>query len=809
MRRYHRPIIIGHAQKNRARDRPFRFANPFLATGSGEHSMKTLFASFRRTPLPGRFPVRLLLWSLVVAALFGALGVAEPVENLLRIGRNWARSHAASGNVVIAGIDDATIAASNVYPLPRDMDAQMIDQLLALGANRVFVDLDFPTASKPAEDKAMAETIARHPGKIVLAGRFFIDSTTGSRTDALPIPLFSAHADVANINFRYDRSGAVWKLPYAMTLKGHSYPSFAAKIAGIHGAAGTMFPVDYAIDPRSVPLISAIDILRGRAPRAAIAGKDVILATRTDQVQDMFFVPGYGRFSGAYFHALGAETLRAGTPIDAGWLVPFALATAILLGTFALKRAVPIIITLAVASIAILLIPFELEKHLIFVDIVPALTLMAIPMCMLAWREVRARFKARSMTNALSGLRNLNALRLETVELDRLLVVARVHNFAEVIATLPAEAEKTLSAQIAARLTLGAPGLELYQGDDGVFAWFTGEEGESLGGHLSALYSLFRSPAVIAGTNVDLVVTFGVDSGRDRSIANRLGSALVAASEATAEGVKWKEFDASKLKDAAWKLSLLSQLDAAIDGGDLWVAYQPKLDLATNRITGAEALVRWTHPEKGAISPMEFVIAAEQHNRIEKLTMHVLERAITTAAAINAHGIHFGIAVNLSVRLLEDDNLADVIMAQLAKQGLDPSLLTLEITETAAMSAQHGMAILRDLRDRGIRVSIDDYGTGLSTLEYLKKIPASEIKIDKTFIQSMTDSPSDLLMVNSTIQLAHSLGHVVVAEGVELASTLERLIEMNCDTAQGYLIGRPMTFQALTRRLLSERRRAA
>jgi EAL domain-containing protein (putative c-di-GMP-specific phosphodiesterase class I)/CHASE2 domain-containing sensor protein len=771
--------------------------------------MKTLFASFRRAKRPSRFPVRLLLWSLAVAALFGLLGVADPIEDLLRIGRNWTRSHAASGNIVIAGIDDNTLAALKTWPLPREADAALIDKLFKLGAKRVYVDLDFSSPSEPAQDQSLEDAITRYGKRVILSGRFYIDSASGTRTETMPLLRFARYADIANINFRYDHAGAVWKLPYGMPLGGQLYPSFAAHIAKVYGLEGQMFPIDFSIEPRSVPLVSAIDIIKDKVSRSAIANKDVIIGTRTDQVQDMFFAPGYGRFSGVYFHALGAETLRAGRPIDAGWLIPFLFAFCVLAGALSLKRAIPTITILAAAALLIIGAPFVLEHFLIFVSILPAIVLLVTPTGMIAWREIRARFKARSTTNALSGLRNLNALRLETVELDRLLVVARVHNFAEAIATLPAEAEKTLIAQIAARLTLGAPGLELYQGDDGVFAWFTGEEGESLGGHLSALYSLFRSPAVIAGTNVDLVVTFGVDSGRDRSIANRLGSALVAAGEATVEGVKWKEFDASKLKDAAWKLSLLSQLDAAIDGGDLWVAYQPKLDLATNRITGAEALVRWTHPEKGAISPMEFVIAAEQHNRIEKLTMHVLERAITTAAAINAHGIHFGIAVNLSVRLLEDDNLADVIMAQLAKQGLDPGLLTLEITETAAMSAQHGMAILRDLRDRGIRVSIDDYGTGLSTLEYLKKIPANEIKIDKTFVQSMTDSPSDLLMVNSTIQLAHSLGHVVVAEGVELASTLERLIEMNCDTAQGYLIGRPMTFQALTRRLLSERRRAA
>lgn len=320
---------------------------------------------------------------------------------------------------------------------------------------------------------------------------------------------------------------------------------------------------------------------------------------------------------------------------------------------------------------------------------------------------------------------------------------------------------------------------------------------------------MFRSPIVLEGHAIDLAVTFGVDSDDERTIANRLGSALVAAAEAATDGAKWREFDKAKLADAAWKLSLLSQLDAAIDEGDLWVAYQPKLDLADHRIIGAEALVRWTHPEKGAISPIEFVAAAEQHNRIEKLTMHVLDRAVLAAATINAHGIAFGIAVNLSTRLLESRVIVDAVTAALAAHGLPAAKLTLEITETATLSSDTSLAVLAELRGLGVRISIDDYGTGLSTLDYLKRIPACEIKIDRSFVQSIMGGGSDLLMVNSTIQLAHSLGHVVVAEGVETDEVLARLVDLQCDVAQGYRIGRPMTFQDLARRLLAERRRVA
>jgi EAL domain-containing protein (putative c-di-GMP-specific phosphodiesterase class I) len=251
-----------------------------------------------------------------------------------------------------------------------------------------------------------------------------------------------------------------------------------------------------------------------------------------------------------------------------------------------------------------------------------------------------------------------------------------------------------------------------------------------------------------------------------------------------------------------WRLSLLGQLDAAIDNGEVWVAYQPQLDLGRQRILGAEALARWTHPTKGPISPVEFIAAAEQQGRIGKLTDFVLDRAIATAAAINRRGLQFTVAVNISARLMSDKGLVDRVQRLLRAHGLAPERLTLELTETEALqSSTSGPAVLEALRAAGIRIAIDDYGTGLSTLEYLRKVPANEIKIDQTFVKAMRHNRSDLIMVESTIALAHSLDRTVVAEGVEDRALLEQLAELKCDVAQGYAIGRPMGVRELVQHL--------
>ena len=230
----------------------------------------------------------------------------------------------------------------------------------------------------------------------------------------------------------------------------------------------------------------------------------------------------------------------------------------------------------------------------------------------------------------------------------------------------------------------------------------------------------------------------------------------------------------------------------------MWVAYQPKIDVKTKQAIGAEALVRWTHPTKGEISPMEFIPAAEQSGRIEKLTEFVLERAIRSGALAAERCPGFNMSVNLSPKLLGAFPLEAKVMELLTRFHLPPQCLTLEVTETATLArAEADLEPLHRLRARGIQISIDDYGTGLSTLDYIKRLPASEIKIDKSFVQAVCKSQSDRLMVHSTIQLAHSLGHKVVAEGVEDVATFETLAAMGCDIVQGFYFAKPMTFSHL------------
>jgi EAL domain-containing protein (putative c-di-GMP-specific phosphodiesterase class I)/CHASE2 domain-containing sensor protein len=731
-----------------------------------------------RRPQKGEAPRwKLLLWTAVAALIFGLIGAGELPEDMLRASRNSLHQHKASGDIVLVAIDDRSLREVGRWPWPRRQHAEIINRLSEAGANRTFVDIVFNGRSEAADDAKMAEAVSKARNVTLAVSTRSGITGIDSDPDLLPPAMFSKHAELGLISVAYNYQNAVWHLDYARKVQGKRIPSFSAKLANADPRILGDFTPDYSTDPSSVPVIAAADILNGHFDPKQIKGKDVVIGTASEGIGDQYFVPGWGKMAGAYVHIIGAETLKSGRPVDFGWL-PALLLTLTACWAAACRKSAGQAGSILLGSVLLLLLaPVGLEMMLMYVDITPALFALIVVSTVLALR----RWKQRGLVNTVSGLPNLSALRAHKAGREKALIAARVLNYAEIAAALPPEQERQLVDQIVSRLRVGAPDRTLYEGDGGIFAWFE-EPQLPFANHIEALYTLFRNPARVEGQSIDLSISFGVEIGSGRSLTNRLASALVAAEEAAHDGLKWKFYDPEVLEDASWKLSILSQL-------------------------GAEALARWTHPEKGPIAASEFVAAAEQHDRIGKLTDFVLEQAISAAAAVNRKHADFGVAVNLSARLLTDRSLVLRLGAMLARHRLSPSLLTLELTETAELAGS-GAAfdMLASLRDMGVTIAIDDYGTGLSTLDYLKKIPASEIKIDQSFVKTMLDNRSDLVMVQSTIALAHSLGRKVVAEGVEHQNVLDALVDMGCDVAQGYIIGRPMSIDSLAKRLSTDRR---
>lgn len=246
------------------------------------------------------------------------------------------------------------------------------------------------------------------------------------------------------------------------------------------------------------------------------------------------------------------------------------------------------------------------------------------------------------------------------------------------------------------------------------------------------------------------------------------------------------------------QLTLSGDLRRAITGQQLELHYQPKIDLKSNRICAVEALVRWHHPEHGFLPPNDFIYIAESTGLIGPLTLWVLRTALKCCADWHDRGINVDVAVNLSARQLQDQNLPQVIDEIIKEANIAPQHLILEVTESAIMvDPTNAMKVIMGLHALNVQLSIDDFGTGYSSLAYLRDLPANELKIDKSFVLEMTEDESNRKIVHSTINLAHNLGLKVVAEGVENDNIRKMLADMGCDVAQGFYFSRPVDIKKL------------
>jgi diguanylate cyclase (GGDEF)-like protein len=323
---------------------------------------------------------------------------------------------------------------------------------------------------------------------------------------------------------------------------------------------------------------------------------------------------------------------------------------------------------------------------------------------------------------------------------------------------------------------------------------------------IEKLQSILREPVRLDHNSFSVSASMGValypDNGEDPS--SLLKCADIAMYVAKRSRDDFAFYDPSDDQNKPDRLDLLQDLRVAIQQQDMLLAFQPKLDLRRNRVTGVEVLARWIRPQRGLISPFEFIPVLEHTGLIKPFTLQILDKAAAFCKACQEKGFLLTIAVNLSALNLRDAALPQQIGEILERHRVDKHLVTLEITESAIMhEPERSLGILNALNSMGMYLSVDDFGTGYSSLSYLKRLPVKELKIDRSFVSEMIDDKDDAMIVRSTIDLAHNLGLATVAEGVESEQVLQKLREMGCDHAQGYLISRPLSADDLLSYLAS------
>ncbi len=768
--------------------------------------------------LPSHFFARRRAVILTAAAALGSLvlatGGGEGLDNGLRELRDAVRSHPASGEIHIVEIDARSLERLHRWPLPRNVHAAAVDELHRAGVRSIAFDVDFSSPSDPAEDAEFAAALKRAGGNVVLPT---LEQSAGAGSsesfESIPIKPLADNAFLGAANVIADRDGYIRQMLLGVETFGTARPSIPSMMAESKAEVGRSFVIDYSIEPTTIPRHSLYDVVNGRVPAEEIAGKRVIIGATAIEMGDRYVVPRHGVIPGVVVQALAAETLLTGR-IPEQWSGAPALALALLLTGFAVRPGSRRrrIAAFAAGSAAILALPLWMEASFaVFLPVAAALAALTAAGMAGGAALLMERNRQKALSDAGTGLPNLAALEADYgARGSGSLVVARINRFAEIASGLGPAATAQLILRVSDRLKFAAPGRVVYRTDEASLAWIEApEDEETVGDRIEAIAAMMRAP-VECGRLVDVALSFGLASGEKIEAKHLAANAALAASRAARKGMRWSKFVDADGDETNWHLSLLGELDAAMASGQVWNAYQPKLELATGRIVGVEALVRWLHPERGPIGPDSFIPLLEEHGRVRELTVHVLGQALEDARAWDSAGYPLEVAVNVSAILLADHGFIELVGQMLRASGLPPKRITIEITETAAInSADTAVAALESWRALGVNVSIDDYGTGQSSLGYLQKLPATELKIDRSFIQAVNSDARNAIMVRSTIALAHELGMKVVAEGIEDEECLKALVAMGCDTGQGYFISRPVAAAAVTDFIAEQPRKAA
>ncbi|POH69255.1 EAL domain-containing protein [Cryobacterium sp. TMN-39-2] len=502
-----------------------------------------------------------------------------------------------------------------------------------------------------------------------------------------------------------------------------------------------------------------------------------------------------------------------GTPLDMGWAIGLAFIACWIDVSARADRTRPVpalsipaqaVPALATATgLGVLILASEVEVPPLAVALA-SLTLVLAAVPLVFRQRIRlADMHRQAMTDELTGLPNRRALYAEVparLAADRqrrsALLLLDLDKFKEVNDSLGHDVGDGLLRVVAGRLSAQLREADLLArlGGDEFAIHLDGCDVAAAESVAVKLRTALAEPFTLAGITLQAHASIGIalhpEQGEDLTLLLRKADMAMYRAKSTRGGHHVYRDDDGQGDE---RLRTLAELRTALLEDQLLLHYQPKVDLAVGTVRGVEALVRWDHPVRGLLYPDAFLALVEEAGLMPAMTQIVFEKALDQTARWQEQGRTLSVAVNLSASSLVDVELPDRIADMVAARGLVPSVLVLEITEDFLMGdRERAHAILTRLRDLGVRIAVDDFGTGYSSLAYLRDLPIDELKLDKSFVMPMADDPRAAALVASTIDLAHSLGLRMVAEGVESSVAYADLAGHGCDVAQGFFISPPV-----------------
>ena len=755
---------------------------------------------------------RVGLIALLLAALIGltAKGGLGSQDKLLQDTRFGLSGRLPSGQTVLVEIDSKSLAEVGVWPWPRHWHAQLLDRLLELDVAEIGFDIDFSSASTPEQDALFAEALERAGGFAWLGA--FQQQTPNGITLSLPLPIFLAQASAASVNVLLDEQGLARHFLAGLTHNGLMIPALASALSGRVPEDATEVGIDYGIDANALPRFSFIDVIAGRVDANAFRDRNVIVGATAVELRDFFQTPRFGTMPGPIVQALAVETLSQGRPLrDVGFL-PSAIvlsACALLLAVLGGRLSIWILgggFVLAMAGWEAAG-TFAYLQHAVMID--TALLHVGLPILFAAelssemGSQIRLRSAAQQRlaylathsdtTGTLSRTGLIEAL--PALGPVRTIILVKVRRLDLVRGTLGTDISDALLSRIGRQLETLRPAILAYVAQD-VFALcfgtiLDGTEIATICDDASALSSGMQRVDE-HGILIDVLFAHAVGDNIGDAL---LRNAEIALLHGEASKLHRSPFDPAQAEAIYLRRQTDVELREAIGSGQLSLVYQPQVDLRHRAVIGVEALMRWHHPDRGAVSPADFIPLAEETGYIVELGRWALATACRDCANWPAP---LRVAVNVSpAQLRLSDIVADVSSA-LAGARLAPDRLDVEITEGALVeNLQVAHATMIALKRTGVHLSLDDFGTGYSALSYLNTLPFDKIKIDQSFVRRLGQRPGDDALLQTIVELCQRLGKVPVAEGIENDMQASQLLDWGCEIGQGYLLGKPLAASML------------
>jgi EAL domain-containing protein (putative c-di-GMP-specific phosphodiesterase class I)/CHASE2 domain-containing sensor protein/GGDEF domain-containing protein len=764
-----------------------------------------------------------LAFILIVVAIATTTGALRPLDDAFARLRFASLHREPSRVVTVVEIDVKSLRASGRWPWGRERFATALANLHKAGATVIGFDVDFSARSAQAGDRALADAIHAQAGAIVLPT--FVQQNRGDPerrlVESTPLRDLTTDALLASVNVPIDTDGRVRRYAYGFNV-GETYrPSMAAMLAGTvrAGHAGD-FLIDYSVDAKRLDHLSFEDVYENRFDPAKVRGRAVLIGATALELGDEFATPQSAVLPGVYIHALAAENLATGRALAAPR--PVLIMACVLLMAFLLRptrrgatlrslgrRHTAAFVLATVTPVALqALAPISVPGGAFaLTQVICLLWLTRVELARRAQAIVEEREAGllhlamhepetelpnrRALVGELEAelSRQAHGVAVVALGLDRYALMRSALGYSrsnQIVRAVARRIAETLPEAKVAHLSTSVLGLVVAGPDDEVV--------EAALRRLTELDPCYN----LDGHSIDVFMRAGVILATmqpDATAEFLLERASIALDDARRLNRKYVAFDPGAYVDPTANLSLMSEMAAGLPRGELSLHYQPKVAARTGLVHGAEALIRWRHPQRGPIPPDAFIVTAEETGVIRLLTEWTVTRALDDSAALRKAGHDLLISVNISGRLLSDESFCERVLQLVGPRGGE---MCFEITETAVIEhPDEARRAIAGFHCAGIKVSIDDYGVGLSSLSYLKMLDANELKVDKSLVVDVASSQRDRLILKSTVDLAHGLGMAVVAEGVETEAVRAALVGIGCDSLQGYLFSKPLPLAEL------------